>query len=236
MAKILMFGNQKGGVGKSQCSLVLASALSQKPFNLRIALVDIDDQKSIVSCRAIDKRAYGAEVVAPYPVIDYGIADLQKHISTLDQDYQILLIDAAGKLDAKADVNQQEISKSLMYVDYLFLPFVAGNHNLDASFKYLRFVQQIQAARTLSNRQLTATGFVNMFRSRSRKNQFLLEDIANIANTENLVFMKTYLNDYALFSDADTMTSLYEPLSNDPARQNFVAWVNEICRIIGIAK
>ena len=141
MAKILMFGNQKGGVGKSQCTLMLASTLSQAPFDLKVVVVDIDDQKSIASCRTIDKTAYGSEQPEPYPVLDYSIADLQNNISQLDKDYHVILIDAAGKLDAKADVTQQEISKSLMYVDYLFLPFVSGNHNLDSTFKYLRFVQ-----------------------------------------------------------------------------------------------
>ncbi len=236
MAKILMFGNQKGGVGKSQCTLILASTLAQAPFNLKVAIVDIDDQKSIMSCRTIDKTAYGNTQPEPYPVLDYSITDLQTHISQLDKEYQIILIDAAGKLDAKADVTQQEISKSLMYVDYLFLPFVSGNHNLDSTFKYLRFVQQIQAARQLSNRKLTAVGFVNMYRHRSRKNQFLIQDIESIAASEKLPFLKNYLFDYALFSDADTYLSLYEASNSDTAHQNYVAWINEIGKTIGIIK
>ncbi len=236
MAKILMFGNQKGGVGKSQCTVMLATALSQAPFNLKVVVVDIDDQKSIASCRTIDKTAYGSEQAEPYPILDYSIADLQTHISELDKTYQVILIDAAGKLDAKAEVTQQEISKSLMYVDYLFLPFVSGNHNLDATFKYLRFVQQIQAARQLSNRQLAAFGFVNMYRHRSRKNQFLVQDIESIGKSEKLPFLSQYLFDYALFSDADTYVSLYDASNSDTAHQNFVAWLNEIAKAIGIIK
>ena len=236
MARIIMFGNQKGGVGKSQCTLMLASALSQAPFNLKVAVVDIDDQKSIAACRTIDKNAYGSEKVEPYPILDYSINDLQTNISQLDQEYQIILIDAAGKLDAKADVTQQEISKSLMYADYLFLPFVSGNHNLDSTFKYLRFVQQIQAARQLSNRKLTAFGFVNMYRHRSRKNQYLIQDIESITVSEKLPFLKNYLFDYALFSDGDTYVSLYDASSTDTAHQNFVAWINEIGKVIGIIK
>ena len=236
MAKILMFGNQKGGVGKSQCTLMLASTLSQAPFNLKVVVVDIDDQKSISSCRTIDKKAYGITQPEPYPVLDYSISDLQNNITQLDQEYQIILIDAAGKLDAKADVTQQEISKSLMYVDYLFLPFVSGNHNLDSTFKYLRFVQQIQAARQLSNRKLASYGFVNMYRHRSRKNQFLIQDIESITVSEKLPFLKNYLFDYALFSDGDTYMSLYDAASNDTAHQNFVAWINEIAKVLGIIK
>lgn len=235
MAKIIMFGNQKGGVGKSQCSVMTATALSHPPFNLKVALIDVDEQKSVVSARRIDQKAYG-DAPPPYSVLDYTVEEMQEHIGQLDQEFHVILIDAAGKLDARADVTQQEISKSLMYVDYLFLPFVAGNYNLDSTLRYLQFVLQLQKARILSNRQLTATGFVNMYRSRSRKNQFLLEDIESLKQTTQVGFMSSYLHDYAGFSDADTYTSLFDPLSNDAARSNFSAWLSEFGRIIGLIK
>jgi cellulose biosynthesis protein BcsQ len=232
MAKILMFGNQKGGVGKSQCSIMTASALSQAPFNLKTAIIDIDDQKSIVYARDIDKRSYDDTLVEPFHVQDFAIKDLQKNIAQLDKDYQVLIIDAAGRLDTRADVTQQEITKSLMYVDYLFIPFVAGNHVLNATFNYLQFVQQVQTARALSQRQMKLCGFVNMYRSRTKVNQFLIQDIEALTQTNDLKLMKNYLNDYTLYKEADTITSIYDPLSNDPAKQNFSEWLNELIGII----
>jgi cellulose biosynthesis protein BcsQ len=235
MSKIIMFGNQKGGVGKSQCSVMVASALSLPPFNLKVALVDVDDQKSVVSARNLDIRAYN-DAPTPFDVFDYSVDIMQEKISELDAKYHIVLIDAAGKLDSKIDVTQQEISKSLMYVDYLFLPFVAGNYNLDATLRYLNFVLQLQKARILSNRKLTTSGFVNMYKSRSKKNQFLIQDIDALKSSANLPFMQNFLNDYAAFSDADTFTSLFDPQSNDAAKSNFAPWLNEFAKIIGVIK
>ena len=40
-----MFANQKGGVGKSTCSMMAANALSQAPFDKKIFLIDGDKQK-----------------------------------------------------------------------------------------------------------------------------------------------------------------------------------------------
>ncbi len=235
MAKIIMFGNQKGGVGKSQCSVMTASALSLPPFNLKVTLIDVDEQKSVVSARNLDKRAY-TEGVAPFEILDLTVEQMQEQIALLDAQNHVILIDAAGKLDARADVTQQEISKSLMYVDYLFLPFVAGNYNLDATLRYLQFVLQLQKARVLSSRKLTATGFVNMYKTRSRKNTFLIQDIDALKSSANLPFMQNFLNDYAAFSDADTYTSLFDPLSNDAAKANFAAWMNEFAKTIGVLK
>ena len=74
MAKILMFGNQKGGVGKTQVSIMTATALSQAPFNLKTCVVDIDNQKSVIRARSFDLRAYQTES-APFEVRAYTLPD-----------------------------------------------------------------------------------------------------------------------------------------------------------------
>lgn len=231
MAKILMFGNQKGGVGKSQCSIMTATALSQPPFNLKTCIIDTDNQKSVMRIRNLDLRAYNTES-KPFDVFGYKVAEMQNNIGQMDKDYDVIIIDAAGKLDNDLPIETQEITKILMYVDCLFIPFVAGNHNLDATIDYFQFVSQVQKIRQLQARNLKVSGFVNMHRSRSRANTFLMEDIETIQATEQLELMKMALNDYSLFREADTMTSIYSPLSNDSAKANFTSFIDELITII----
>ena len=231
MAKILMFGNQKGGVGKTQVSIMTATALSQKPYNLKTCVVDIDNQKSVIRARNFDLRAYQTESV-PFEVRSYSIPELQKNIASLDRDFQLVIIDAAGKLDTSQPVEIQEISKALMYVDNLFIPFVAGNYNLESTLDYFRFIKNVQLQRAVQPRPLNVFGFINMYRARSRANAFLNEDLETLQNSENLLSMKQSLNDYAAFREADTVTSLFDPLSTDSAKQNFSLWLNELLQII----
>ena len=127
-----MYGNQKGGVGKTQVSIMTATAMSQKPFGLKTCIVDIDNQKSVVRSRIFDLRAYQIEN-PPFDVHNYTIVELQANIEQLDKDYQLIIIDAAGKLDNTQPIETQEITKALMYVDCLFIPFVAGNYNLEST-------------------------------------------------------------------------------------------------------
>lgn len=232
MAKIIMLGNQKGGVGKSLCTTMIAAALGQAPFNFKVAVIDLDDQKTIVSLRQVDKDSYPEDTPTPFTVFNFSLPELESRIGELDRDFELIFLDAAGKLDSKADVLQQEISRALMFADYLFIPFVAGFGNLAATFNYLGFVQTVQKARQLSQRSLMFFGFINQFRSRSRVNDFLMQDIEAIQQVQPIQLMQTALRDYSAFKEADTYTSFYDPLSTDAAKANFSEWLNEFIEFI----
>ena len=219
----------KGGVGKSQTTVLAACALSSPPFNLKTCVLDIDDQASIAELREIDKSVYEQEN-PPFDVFKMDMVELQKKIAEVDKTYQVVFIDARGHLDFKADALQQEISRCMMYADFIFIPFVSGNFNFSANYTYLNFAKQAQSARQLTNRPLNIFAFVNMYRSRSRASQNLMDELSE--RSQELSVMSHYLSDYAAFREADTYTSLYDSNSNDSAKQNFSNWLNEFINII----
>jgi len=95
-----MFANQKGGVGKSTCTMLVANTLSQAPFKHSVFVVDSDKQRSIVKKRMNDLQAY--DEASPYQVQQMTIKDfLSKDtgIYKLDNEYDYILIDVPGKLD-----------------------------------------------------------------------------------------------------------------------------------------
>lgn len=229
MAKIIFINAMKGGVGKSQTTVMAACALSSPPFNLKTCVLDIDEQASIAELREIDKSVYENQS-APFDVFRMDMVELQKRIADIDKAYQLVFIDARGHLDLKADALQQEISRCMMYADIIFIPFVSGNFNFSANYTYLNFAKQAQSARQLTNRPLSIWAFVNMYRTRSRASQNLVDELKERRGELNV--MGAYLTDYALFREADTFTSLYDPESNDSAKHNFSAWLNEFLNII----
>ncbi len=229
MSKIIIFGNQKGGVGKSTITTLCANALSQAPFNLKLCIIDNDRQKSIVEARNFDLEDYGED--APYEVLDMNLEQLQKNIHHLDQQYDLIFIDTAGRLDISMDIQQQEITKALMYADYLFIPFKAGNFNLDASLEYLKMVAQLSQLRSSNERPLHFYGFVNMYRDRSKTNTDLIIEIENLKSA-GVNFMTTRLRNYTLFEDIDTLSSLYDVNSTDKAKLNFTVWLNEFIKTL----
>lgn len=232
MAKIVSISTQKGGNGKSLITTMAAAALGSEPFNFKVAVIDLDHQKTIFKLRQIDKQAYPQDTPEPFTVFGYKLADFQKNVAEIDKAFDIVFIDTAGKLDNETDVLQQEISRALMFTDVLFIPFVAGFGNLTATYDYLKFVAQIQEARQLQQRKLRFYGFINQYRSRSRANDYLLQDIEAIQQTDPFDLMTSRLHDFTMFKDADTITSLYNPLSNDSAKANFAEWLNEFITLI----
>ena len=232
MAKIISISNQKGGVGKSLLTTITATALGSDPFNLKVAVIDLDHQATIYKLRQIDKQAYPQDTPEPFTVHRFKLAEFQKNIGEIDKAFDVVFIDTAGKLDNDTDVLQQEIGRALMFTDILFIPFVAGFGNLTATYDYLNFVRQIKEIRQLQQRKLKFYGFINQYRARSRANDFLMQDIESIQQTEPFEVMTSKLNDFAMYKDADTITSLYNPLSNDSAKANFAAFLNEFIQLI----
>ncbi len=228
MSKIVAFGNQKGGVGKSTVIVLAANALSQAPFNIKLCVIDCDRQQSLVEARAYDGVE---EVDVSYPILGMTVEELQDKIHDLDKEYDLILIDTAGRLDHTVAAENQEITRVLMYVDYLFIPFRAGSFNLDASMEYLKVANKLQELRADATRPLRFWGFVNMFKDRSKTNAFLVTEIEHL-RTQGIPFMLCRLRNYTLFEEIDTLTSYYDVNSNNKAKLNFTVWLNEFVKIL----
>ena len=204
------------------------NALSREPFNINLCVIDCDRQKSLVEARAFDQDE-NEEVF--YPVLGMSVDELQDKIHELDKEYDLILIDTAGRLDHTVSVENQEITKALMYADYLFIPFRAGSFNLDASIEYLKVAHKLQQLRLKTERPLKYYGFVNMFKDRSKTNAFLVTEIEHL-RTQGIPFMLCRLRNYTLFEEIDTRTSYYDVNANNKAKLNFTVWINEFVKTL----
>jgi len=232
MSKIVMFGNQKGGVGKTTLTALCANALSSPPFNKSVLVIDADKQQSIIKRRLSDVQSSDQET--PYKVEFMTVADFVKNIRDVASNYEFILIDAAGKLDNNLHVDQQEIINFLVYVDYLFIPFVPGNYSLESTLDYLKIVLKLRVKRKDMSRPLEVIGFVNMYERRTLDDKFLMEELEELQGMINIDFMESKLSRYALFRNTDTLTSFYDDSeTRDKAIRNFSKWFNEFLKKVG---
>lgn len=227
MSTIVAFGNQKGGVGKSTVLTLVANALSQAPFNIRLCVVDTDPQRSLVEARSFDVE----EGEGPYPILGMSVETLQERIYELDQTYDLILLDTAGRLDHSIPIEQQQITRALMFVDYLFIPFRAGSFNLEASMEYLKMADALQKLRADKKRPMKYKAFLNFYRDRSKSNTFLVSEVEHL-EAQGVGFMSCRLRHYSLFEEVDTVTSYYNVNTTNKAKLNFTVWLNEFFETI----
>lgn len=230
MAKIIMFGNQKGGVGKSTLTALTANAFAA--LGRSVTVLDVDQQQSLIKRRLSDLQ--GFEGSTPYRLEFKTLADFQRDIVELDGSSEFVFVDAPGKLDADLPPDQQQIVKLLQYVDFLFIPFVPGNYSLDASLSFLKTALKVKAQRSSNPRKLEVVGTVNMFEgSRTIDDRFLMDELDELRALVNIPFMDTPLNRYSLFRSVDTLESFYHPGTAEKAKANFTDWFDELAKIIG---
>jgi cellulose biosynthesis protein BcsQ len=226
MAKIISFLTQKGGAGKTQCTVLLAGSLAA--MNYKVLVIDMDDQQSITTARRFDEPAPPGVFQLESITGSNRVLLLSEKLPAWDQIFDFILIDLPGKLDIHIPVSDQLISRVLMYLDFIFVPFVAGNYNLESTLSFINIAQKIEAVRRSMERPLYLIGFVNMYRKRSRVNDYLLDDIKRIQERTNIRFMGTMLHNYTSFADIDTITSIYNKNSKQSDIINLVSWINEI--------
>ena len=156
---------------------------------------------------------------------DSGIYDLDKR-------YEYIFVDVPGKLDNNLPVEQQEITKYLQVTDYLFIPFLPGGLQMEATLEFIKIAIKIRSQRKKDKRPLHLYGFVNMFEQRTLDDRFLLEEIEELRDMINIHFMESKLNRYTIYRNTDTLGSFYLDDPKGKAEQNFKTWFNEFYKII----
>ena len=236
MAKIILFGNQKGGIGKSTLSILTANALADETFDYKVLVIDNDAQRSIISIREYDQEIVEEEnndFEFIYDVKALTYSQIREKIVDFDKEYDFIFIDTPGRIDLEQDIKQQEITKLLSFADYVFVPFKGGALNLDSTLRYAKLLLDIQELRKNTSRPLSLYGLVNFYRKNAITIQELNDEIEYLESNTNIQFMKAKIKQYALYERLNTYESLYKKgRTSNKAKQSFSTWFEEFLRIV----
>jgi chromosome partitioning protein len=230
MAKFILFGNQKGGIGKTTLAVLTATGLSQSPFNKKVLLIDNDNQESAIRLRKYDEEHYENKQ-PPYLIRRMTYQQIVESIVDIDEMYDYVFIDTPGKLDNNLAPEQQEVTKILLLTDYLFMPFKGGALNLDATTDYVKVLLKAKEHRIKTDRPLHVYGVVNFYKERSRINRELKEELEYLKEHAGLEFLETAFKQYVAYEYIDTYESMYDKESTEPVKINYAAFLNEFYKI-----
>jgi chromosome partitioning protein len=130
---IILFANQKGGVGKSTMAVLFSNYLTLAKNSL-VTIYDMDSQRSIYN------KAQAAQVVENKPLYDVQAAELTQfgtiHEKAKMND-QINIIDLAGKMD---DDNLVPVFQKS---DLILCPFCYDEYSVSSTIEFSFVIKQL---------------------------------------------------------------------------------------------
>ena len=138
MNKIIVFGNQKGGVGKTTLCTLFANYLTSK--DIPVLVIDCDGQQTIFEKRQADIKKYGNEDftynIKPFPINDgEKVEKLMSTLKTLDA---VILIDSPGHLA------QQGLIPLFKYADDIICPYQFEATSVNSTITFVGFIKKLQ--------------------------------------------------------------------------------------------
>lgn len=144
-ATVLAFSTQKGGMGKTTLSVLVASWLHYKR-GIKVALLDVDgSQLSVYNQRIREIETMDDETTArldeqdiePYAILSGNPRNVPALLAKLPADVQLVLVDMPGSIDV--DGYETAIGK----LDYLIVPMETSEYSVTTGFNYLTGIKQL---------------------------------------------------------------------------------------------
>lgn len=140
--------NQKGGVGKSTLTTLLANHFYFRK-ELRIAILDADFPQHSIYKRRVENASYICskpwlkkltlelyQERKPIQVFHLPITEVGQSIASIQNDFDLIFLDIAGTL------NQEGIQEAFAHVHFFFIPVLLDEDTLRSSLEFFQIVSQ----------------------------------------------------------------------------------------------
>ncbi len=136
MNKIIVFANQKGGVGKSTLCTLFADYLCWR--GVETCVIDTDLQKSLVMQRRKDEQAYEAD--APYVIQGFDVSDPETMSELMRSAREV---DGVVLIDTPGNVSEDGLVPLFDQCDMIVCPYEYEDKSLDSTGVFVQVVEGI---------------------------------------------------------------------------------------------
>ena len=250
--ELVAIASQKGGVGKSVFTVLLASVLHYRK-GMRVAVVDCDSpQHSIALMRERDMesvmknddlkvnlyRQYERIRKPAYPVIksdpEKAVEDLRRYMDEKGETFDIVLFDLPGTLRSEGVVH------TVSAMDYIFVPLKADNIVMQSSLQFAKVLEEELIAKGNCNLKGIRL-FWNMVDRRGRKD--LYDAWNRVIHRMGLRLLSSHIPNTLRYNrEADTVckgvfrSTLFPPDPRQEKGSGLPELVEEIYPAIGLEK
>jgi len=201
--------NQKGGVGKTTLSINLATAFALR--DQRVLLVDADPQGSSLAWSAVRSEP------PLFPVVGMPKASLHKDLPELAENYDLVIIDGAPRVN--------EIARSaIMASDLVLIPVQPSPVDVWATDEIVRLIIEAQTYRP----DIRGAFVIN----RKIANTAIGRDVAKAFGEHPFPVMKSVISQRVAFAESFTQgLSVMESAAGGSAAEEIKTLIREIEKI-----
>ncbi|UHG94694.1 ParA family protein [Spirosoma oryzicola] len=145
--KVIAFATQKGGMGKTTLSVLVASWLHYKR-GIKVAILDVDgSQLSVYNQRVRESQQIETDEelmtrlneqdIEPYPILSGYPGDVPALLKELPGDVQLVFIDMPGNIEVDG------YETAIKCVDLLIVPMETSEYSVTTGISYLNAIQEI---------------------------------------------------------------------------------------------
>lgn len=219
--RVISIANQKGGVGKSTVTMLLATALA-KQKQKKVLILDTDSQASVSSWLDSERNLYEGEPLVE--VESYQPRKVMDFLKRFGKDYDVIFIDIPRMTDNSKD----SATVMLLYMcDAVLIPVIGSQLDVLSTNNFASLVKEAAVEKKRLDFDYRYFGFIN------RDNQRKDNEQARRVLTDNvgLPMLSASLKDLKLF----TTPSLYESiLDTAEGRRRFEPFFDEVLKKLKI--
>ncbi|RYE14692.1 MAG: ParA family protein [Rickettsiales bacterium] len=210
-AKLILIGNQKGGIGKSITTMLLATALGSD-YKKNVLIIECDAQRSISKIRSYEKNSF-PDAHPPCDIIYVQISKLDSTVEENQYNYDLIFIDmpritADLDNDENGDKQQEEVLSLIMLAEIILIPLTAFEIDLHSSEDFFELLEILKEYKIANKLPITIYAFQN--RAKGTKEDTLLRAWAG---EHNIAMFDTVIKDSIHIQRA---VSTFIPITSSP--------------------
>jgi chromosome partitioning protein len=213
--KIWVLANQKGGVGKTTGTMLIADALNKMGF--QVLVVDTDPQRSAQKWESLTIDEYPAFPVKVEAVSGLNEVEFAKWLTKRAEGIDYFLIDTPPNLHSK------ELRAALFIADTVIIPFNAHGTSVDSLEEVIPLIKMVEESRSDS---MSIHILLNRIDIRRASERAIVQNASNICPWP---ILQSQLKNLAAYADAyNYRTSIYSLPGGKEAKDALESVVNEI--------
>ena len=237
MSKVISITSSKGGSGKTTLTAI-AGALFMNEHKKRVALIDVDPQKSLLKKRESEiKLIKGKDVQYTKQVLknkddlnmyfsEVIYIDLKADFNTINakinkvlDHFDYVFVDFPGSLL----INDNAL-RLLKLIDYIFIPLYVDKNSYDSTIEFYKSLADLKEKNEIKGKSYL---FFNKYSK--RKNTSIFNSVKVFFEKRNIPLLKSVIYNYVSLEDYSTVLS---PKIRTKDFKPEYEWVNEIIKII----